>query len=79
MRCSPPTDQCQTTLPKARLAPVKVNSSIKVTIYTPGTILYGVEYPFGQFRSPVPPPGFFCVPPYWQSLRQNQRSLLNLR
>lgn len=30
------------------------------------------ENPFGQFRSLVPdvlPPGFFCIPPHWQSMR----------
>lgn len=39
----------------------------------PGMRLYGVEYLFAQFGSPVLamlPPCFFCAPPYWWGMRQ---------
>lgn len=39
-------------------------------------MFYGLEYTFGQFRSPVLallPPSFFCVLPHWQSMRQEKK------
>lgn len=39
-------------------------------------VFWGVEYPFGQFWSPVPavlPHSFFCSPPHWWSTRKGKK------
>lgn len=66
---SPPTVQCQTPF----LNPDWLSFQVIPPGYTLGMMFCGVEYPFGQFRSPpqaVKPPSFFCSPPHWQSLKQ---------
>lgn len=50
--------------------------------YIVGMTLHGVEYPFNQFRSPVPAmllPSLVCIPPPlppWHSMRPGKKKSL---
>lgn len=54
--CSSPADQCQTQSLNLDHSPFQVI----LPVYTLGIKFHGVEYPFGQFVSPVSQP-FLCI------------------
>lgn len=55
--------------------PDQLHFQVTLPFYILGMMFYGVEYPVGQLRSPAPAmlsPSFLCVPPHWQSTRQEK-------
>lgn len=66
LSCLPPSDQCQSPLPEPGSSTLPSN-----------LMFYSVEYPFGQFGSPIPamlPPSFICLSSHWHSMRLEKRS-----